>query len=78
MHDLGHMVEHIPGLLNLILFLANDVSVVHVFRCGLTSGTLSDERVLSLILLIITGGLLKMVLNWAVLTRLVVTCMPRV
>jgi hypothetical protein len=32
MHDLGHMVEHIPGLPDLILFLANDVSVVHAFR----------------------------------------------
>jgi hypothetical protein len=29
MCDLGYMVEHIPGLPDLILFLANDVSVVH-------------------------------------------------
>jgi hypothetical protein len=68
MLDLGHIVEHIPGLLDLILFLANDMSVVHVVRCGLTRGTLSDERVLALILLIMTSGLLIMVSNWAVLT----------
>jgi hypothetical protein len=68
MLDHGHMVEHIPGLPDLILFLVNDVSVVHVVRCGLTCGTLSGERVLALILLILTGGLLKMVLNWMVLT----------
>jgi hypothetical protein len=67
MLDLGLMVEHIPGLPDLILFLANDVSVVHVFRCGLKHGTLSSKRVLALILLIMTSGLLKMVLNWAVL-----------
>jgi hypothetical protein len=29
MHDFGHMVEHVPGLPDLILFLANDVSVVY-------------------------------------------------
>jgi hypothetical protein len=63
MLDLGHMVEHISGLPDLILFLANDVSVVHIFRCGLTRGTLLDERVLALILLIMTGSLLKMVSN---------------
>jgi hypothetical protein len=68
MHDLGHMVEHIPGLPDLILFLANDVSVLHAFRCGLTCGTLSDGHVLALILLIMTGGSLKMVSNWTVLT----------
>jgi hypothetical protein len=34
MHDLGHMVEHIPGLPDLILFLANDVSVVHDLDMG--------------------------------------------
>jgi hypothetical protein len=28
MRDLEHMVEHIPGLPDLILFLANDVLVV--------------------------------------------------
>jgi hypothetical protein len=68
MLDLGHTVEDIPGLPDLVLFLANDVSVVHIFRCRLTHGTPSDERVLALILLIMTGGLLKMVLDWAVLT----------
>jgi hypothetical protein len=61
MLDLRHMVKHIPGLPDLILFLTNNVSVVHVFKCGLTRGTLSDERVLALILLIVTGGLLKIV-----------------
>jgi hypothetical protein len=68
MLDLGHMVEHIPGLPDLILFLANNVSVVHVLRCGLTSGMLSGKRVLALILLIMTGGSLKIISNWAVLT----------
>jgi hypothetical protein len=63
MHDLGHMVEHIPELPDLILFLANDVSVVHVFIRRLTRDTLSDKRVLAIILLIMTGGLLKMVSN---------------
>jgi hypothetical protein len=29
MHDLGHMVEHVLGLPDLILFLVNDVLVVH-------------------------------------------------
>jgi hypothetical protein len=28
MHDLGHIVEHIPGLPDLILFLANDELVI--------------------------------------------------
>jgi hypothetical protein len=32
--NLGHMVEHIPGLADLVLFLANDVSVVHIFDVG--------------------------------------------
>ena len=60
--------EHVPGLPNLILFWANDVSVVRVFRCELTRGMLSDERVLALISMIMTGGLPKIVSNWAVLT----------
>jgi len=60
--------EHVPGLPNLILFWANDVSVVRVFRCELTRGMLSDERVLALISMIMTGGLPKMMSNWAVLT----------
>jgi hypothetical protein len=34
MHDLVHMVEHIPGLLDLILFLANDVLVVYDLDVG--------------------------------------------
>ena len=62
------MMEHIPGLPDLMLFWANDVSVVRVFRCGLTHDMLSDERVLTFILMIMTGGLPKMVSNWSVLT----------
>jgi hypothetical protein len=50
------MVEHVPELLDLILFLANDVSVVHIFRYKLTCGTLSNERVLASIVLIMTNG----------------------
>jgi hypothetical protein len=34
MRDLGYMVEHVPGLPDLILFLANDVSVVHILDVG--------------------------------------------
>ena len=44
------------------------MSVVRVFRYGLTRGMLSDERVLALIFMIMTGGLPKMMSNWAVLT----------
>ena len=62
------MLEHIPGLPDLILFWANDMSVVHVFRCGLTHSTLSGKHVLAFILMIMTGGLSKMVSNWTVLT----------
>ena len=51
----------------MILFWANDVPVVRVFRCGLTCGMLSGERVLALIFIIMTGGLPKMVSNWVVL-----------
>jgi hypothetical protein len=40
MLDLEYMVEHVPGLPDLILFLMNDVSVVHNFRYGLTHGML--------------------------------------
>jgi hypothetical protein len=57
------MVEHMPGLVDLILFLANDVSVVHIFRYGLIRGTLSDKRGLALTLFIITGDLFKIILN---------------
>jgi hypothetical protein len=66
MFDLGHIVERILGLPDLILFLANNVSVVHVSRYGLTRGTLLGKRVLTLILTLMTGGLLKMVSNWIV------------
>jgi hypothetical protein len=52
-----------PGLVDLILFLANDVSVVHIFRYGLIRGTLSDKRGLALTLFIITGDLFKIILN---------------
>jgi len=67
MLDPGRVVEHIPRLPDLILFWANDVSVIRVFRCGLTSGTFSGEHVLALIFMIMTGSLPKMVSNWAVL-----------
>jgi hypothetical protein len=36
-------------------------------RCGLTRGTLSGERVLALILMIMTGSSFKIMLNWTVL-----------
>jgi hypothetical protein len=62
------MVEHIPGLPDMMSFLANEVSVVNVVRCGLTHSTLSSERMLALVLFIMTGGLIKMVSNGAVLT----------
>ena len=62
------MLEHIPGLPDLILFWMNDVSVIRVFRCEVTRGTLSGEHVLTLIWKIMTGVSLKIVLNWAVLT----------
>ena len=65
------MLERIPGLPDLILFWANDVSVIRVSRCGITHGALSGKHVLTLIWMIMTGGSLKIVLNWAVLTPLV-------
>jgi hypothetical protein len=34
MHDLGYMVEHIPGLPDLTLFLANDELVVYDLDVG--------------------------------------------
>jgi hypothetical protein len=34
MHDFGHMVEHIPGLLDLTLFLANDELVIYDLDVG--------------------------------------------
>ena len=62
------MLEHIPGLPNLILFWMNDVSVIRVSRCGITRGTLFGKHVLTLIWMIMTGGSFKIVSNWAVLT----------
>ena len=62
------MLEHIPGLPDLILFWMNDVSVIHVSRCGITRGTLSGKHVLTLIWMIMTGGSFKIVSNWAILT----------
>ena len=63
------MLEYIPGLPNLILFWMNDVSIIRVFRCGITRGTLSGQHVLTLIWMIMTGGSFKIVSNWAVLTE---------
>jgi hypothetical protein len=34
MHDLGHMVEHVPGLPDLILFLANVKLVIYELDVG--------------------------------------------
>jgi hypothetical protein len=34
MHDLGHVVDHISGLLDLISFLANNGSVIHILDVG--------------------------------------------
>ena len=62
------MLEHIPGLLDLILFWMNDVSVIRVPRCGIICGTLLDKHVLTLIWIIMTDGSFKIVSNWAVLT----------
>ena len=62
------MLEHIPGLPDLILFWMNDVSVIRVSRCGITRGTLSGKHVLTLIWMIMIGGSFKIVSNWAVLT----------
>ena len=45
------------------------MSVIRVSRCEVTRGTLSGSHVLTLICKIMTGGLLKIVLNWAVVTR---------
>ena len=53
----------------MILFWANDVSVDCVFKCGLTCGMLSSERVLALIFMIMTDDLPKIVSNLAVLTH---------
>ena len=69
MFDLGHVVEHILGLPDLISFSANDVSVVGVSRCELARGTLLGEYLLALILKMMTGNFLKTVSNWTVLTN---------
>ena len=61
-------MEPIPELPDLMLFWVNDVSDIQVSRCGLTHGTLSGRHMLALIWMIMTGGLPKMVSNWAVLT----------
>ena len=62
------MLEHIPGLPDLILFWINDVSVIRVSRRGITRGTLSGKHVLTLIWMIMTGDLFKIKSNWAVIT----------
>ena len=62
------MLEHIPGLPDLVLFWMNDVSVIRASRCGITCGSLSGKHVLTLIWMIMTGGSFKIVSNWAVLT----------
>ena len=62
------MLEHILGLPDLMLFWTDDVSVIRVSRCGITRGTLSGKHVLTLIWMIMTGGLFKIVSNWTVLT----------
>ena len=45
------------------------MSVIRVSRCQITRGTLSGRHVLTLIRKIMTGGLLKIVLNWAGLSK---------
>ena len=62
------MLEHIPGLPDLMLFWTDDVSVIRVYRWGITRGTLSGQHVLASIWMIMTGGSFKIVSNWAVLT----------
>ena len=64
----GRMLEHIPGLPDLILFWMNDMSFIRVSRCGITRGTLSGKYVLTHIWMIMTGGSFKIVSNWTVLT----------
>jgi len=68
MLDPGLMLEHIPGLPDLMLFWTDDVLVIRVFRWGITRGTLSGQHVLSSIWMIMTGGSFKIVSNWTVLT----------
>ena len=66
--DSGRMLEHIPGLPDLILFWMNDVSVIRVSRYGITRGTLSGKHVFTLIWIIMNDSSFKIVSNWAVLT----------
>ena len=68
MLDPGRMLEHIPGLPDLMLFWTDDVSVIRISRCGITRGMLSGKHVLTLIWMIMTDGSFKIVSNWAVLT----------
>ena len=68
MLDPGHMLERILRLPDLMLFWTDDVSVIRVFRCGITRSTLSGQHVLTFIWMIMTGGSFKIVSNWAVLT----------
>ena len=68
MLDPGRMLEHIPGLPDLMLFWTDDVSVIRLSRYGITCGTLSGQHVLTFIWMIMTGGSFKIVSNWAVLT----------
>ena len=46
----------------------NVVSVVEISRCGLARGTTIGERLLALILRMMTSDLLKALSNWTVLT----------
>ena len=61
--DPGRMLEHIPGLPDLILFWMNDVSVIRVSRCGITRVMLSGKHVLTFIWMIMTDGSFKIILN---------------
>ena len=63
------MLEHVPGLPDLMLFWTDDVSVICVSRCGITHGTLTGHHVLTFIWMIMTGDSFKIVSNWVVLTR---------
>ena len=68
MHDLGHMVEAHTGTTGFDAILSECRAVVGVSRCGLARGTSLCERVLALILRMMTGSSLKAVSSWAVLT----------
>ena len=49
MLDPGRMLEHVPGLPDLMLFWTDDVSVIRVSKCEITRGTLSGKHMLTLI-----------------------------